>query len=309
MCLCVLGLSKRFSRIASHSRAPISSSETTSISSGSVLCSSSSPACDTARRIHPVDYMTIFAVAPDTTGQTALSGFPEFPSEKPDKSTLKSWLETTTEIANASGFGCFMRNEEPYEIAKLVARPRVPVPADATLAAAAASKNLDIDHANSLIKMERDAKMRELQNRFAAKLGQAMKKRASLRLASLRAKYQLKDTAGNAVPGSFNGAAMFEDLRTLMNAADDGTTYKKHLQTVERLRDTRLPNNCSPQEWSDRMTEFQLANELNEEPYAGAKLVKTMVGMLPKCWSTDVRQLVQAVKTSMDAEVDGTFAW
>ena len=60
--------------------------------------------------------MTIFAVAPDTTGQTALSGFPEFPSEKPDKSTLKSWLETTTEIANASGFGCFMRNEEPYEI-------------------------------------------------------------------------------------------------------------------------------------------------------------------------------------------------
>ena len=39
------------------------------------------------------------------------------------------------------------------------------------------------------------------------------------------------------------------------------------------------------------------------------RLMKTMIGMLPKCWSTDVRQLVQAVKTSMDAEVDGTFAW
>ena len=46
------------------------------------------------------------------------------------------------------------------------------------------------------------------------------------------------------------------------------------------------------------MTEFQLANELNEEPYAGAKLVKTMVGMLPKCWSTDVRQLVHAVQAA-----------
>ena len=39
------------------------------------------------------------------------------------------------------------------------------------------------------------------------------------------------------------------------------------------------------------------------------RLMKTMIGMLPKCWSTDVRELVQAVKTSMDVEVDGTFAW
>ena len=123
------------------------------------------------------------------------------------------------------------------------------------MAAAAESKNLDIDHANALIKMERDSKLRELQNRFAAKLGQAMKKRASLRLAALRKKHQLKDGHGNPVAGSFNGAAMWDDLVALMSESDDGATYKKHLQTVERLRDTRLPENCSPQLWSDRMTE------------------------------------------------------
>ena len=46
------------------------------------------------------------------------------------------------------------------------------------------------------------------------------------------------------------------------------------------------------------MIEFNKNNKHIEEPYTGTKLVKTMIGMLPKCWSTEVRLMKEKLETA-----------
>ena len=82
--------------------------------------------------------MSIFAAAPEDVGLANAIGFPEFPSEEPDKPILRVWVDVAAETSNTLGFGCFMRDELPFEVAKLVPRPLLTVPGTADAAATAA---------------------------------------------------------------------------------------------------------------------------------------------------------------------------
>ena len=145
--------------------------------------------------------MSIFAAAPEDVGFANAIGFPEFPSEEPDKPILRVWVDVATETSNTLGFGCFMRGELPFEVAKLVPRPLLNVPADATAAAAVAIKNDEIRHNNGILKLEREAKLVEFKNRFAARLAKSMRRTAPLRLKMLKAKHCIKDGHGIAIIG------------------------------------------------------------------------------------------------------------
>ena len=75
--------------------------------------------------------MSVFAATPaDAALLSEASVYPEYPSEAPGKQALRVWIETFGERATNGGFGCFIRGEMPYDLAKLQERPLLPVPAD-----------------------------------------------------------------------------------------------------------------------------------------------------------------------------------
>ena len=143
--------------------------------------------------------MSIFAAAPDIMSGVAAdsTGFAEFPGEKPDKPSMKAWVEAFTEAANRTGVGFIMRGSVPVELVKLAPRELIPVPADAALASAVNAKNLEIEHANHLNALDYDAKLIEVHNRFASRLQTAMKRTAPMRLEALQCNNVMKDASGD----------------------------------------------------------------------------------------------------------------
>ena len=72
--------------------------------------------------------MSNFAAVSAAPNNVTANGFPEFPGENPTKVQLEEWIEAWDEDMNQAGFGAFTRGELPYDVAKLVARPLLPVP-------------------------------------------------------------------------------------------------------------------------------------------------------------------------------------
>ena len=208
--------------------------------------------------------MSIFAAAPDIMSGVAAdsTGFAEFPGEKPDKPSMKAWVEAFTEAANRTGFGFIMRGSVPVELVKLAPRELIPVPADAALASAVNAKNLEIEHANHLNALDYDAKLIEVHNRFASRLQTAMKRTAPMRLEALQCNNVMKDGSGDVVKGSYHGGNMWEELVALLSEPCEDAVMKKNLKVVEYLRDNRVDDNCSPDQWSVRMIKFNTANRL-----------------------------------------------
>ena len=67
-----------------------------------------------------------------------------------------------------------MRGAVPVELLKLAPRALIPVPSDAALAPAVNAKNLEIAHLNAMNKIEYEAKLVEVYNRFASRLQTAI---------------------------------------------------------------------------------------------------------------------------------------
>ena len=233
--------------------------------------------------------MSIFALgeeSADKLSSLAMGGFPVFPGEHPTKAQLEPWLDAWTEDLNTSGFGAFTRGEIPVECLKLkVTRALLAVPSDAAAAAVIDAKNADITAANDAMKDEFDSKLVELKNRLAGKLSRAMRPHAKVRLKALLSSCKIGSD------GSYDGEKMWKALVALKNDAESDADMKVHQKTVERLRDTPLDNNCSPQDWEVRMTEFQTSNDLTSRPLDGEELTKVYLGMMPECMGADQRRV------------------
>ena len=101
---------------------------------------------------------------------TTSSGFPDFPGEHPSKADVERWITAWTEDLGTSGYGAFTRNEVPYEVVKLKQlRPLLRVPADPAAKAVIDGKNADITAANDAMKIEYEAKLKELKNVWLAR--------------------------------------------------------------------------------------------------------------------------------------------
>ena len=153
-----------------------------------------------------------------------------------------------------------MRGAVPVELFTLAPRASIPVPSDAALASAVNAKNLEIAHLNAMNKIEYEAKLVEVYNRFASRLQTAMKRTAPMRLYVLQSENKMKDDAGMAIEGSFHGGDMWKKLIELLDDPCEDAVMKKNLKIVEGLRDKRVVDNCSPDQWSARMIEFNTAN-------------------------------------------------
>ena len=144
-----------------------------------------------------------------SSGNGGKASFPEYPGEAPTKSVQITWCETWSEDLIGIGCSALLRGSLPVEIKKLADRVLLPVPADAALAITVNSENARIEHQNKINKMEREEKVREIENRVASKLRRALRPKAPLLLKTLLAASIHVDVTGAAIDDSFNGIEMF----------------------------------------------------------------------------------------------------
>ena len=197
------------------------------------------------------------------------TSFPEFPAENPSKYQLKEWLDTYKDDLINIGYGPVLRGESPRECAKLVDRAKLTLPTDPSAAVIAAAENAKIDAFNTANQIERDSIEREYRSRLGAKLAKSLKSKARLRLDGLKTSHPLKKPDGTIVPNAYDGKEMWDALENL-HADDDGEgMVKKRQKRVEEIRDTKLHDNVSPQQFADVLVEFNDLNALIDQPYTG----------------------------------------
>ena len=142
------------------------------------------------------------------SGKTSVSGFPDFPEEKPSKLALERWCDTWYEDLSTAGFSSVLRGEEPFELKKLAERELLPVPADPSAAASIAAKNEEIKHSNKINKSERECRLREIKNRIAQKIKRALRPKAGLLLKKLLKEHAVKDDDDEVIEDCYDGVAM-----------------------------------------------------------------------------------------------------
>ena len=135
-----------------------------------------------------------------------------------------------------------------------------------------------------------------MRNRLASRLAKSMGTTAALRLLALQTKHAYKKADGSVIVHSFNGEAMFVELVKLLDEVETDRDVKKHLKNVEKLRDTPMHDNCTGQEWSERMVDFNKSNMHIDVPYADLRFSKLIVGMMPKILATRAAVMVDKLK-------------
>ena len=113
-----------------------------------------------------------------------------------------------------------------------------------------------------------------------------METTAQLRLLGLQTKHSVKKADGSVVPYSFDGEAMWLELVKLLDETETDKDVKKYIKQIEALRDTPIDDNCTSQQWSERMVAVNKCNLHVDVPYAGVRFSKLIVGMMPKNLAT-----------------------
>ena len=250
---------------------------------------------------HTVDHPMSGLASAIASAETASdkTSFPDFPAENPSKHELKEWLDVFKDDLITAGFGPVLRGETPRECAKLVDRVPLTLPSEPAAAVVAAAENAKIDAFNKANQLERESVVREYHSRLGAKIAKALKPMARLRLDGLKTAHPLKQADGvTVVPNAYHGKDMWDALEGL-HADDDGEGMaKKRQQRVEEIRDTKLPDNVSPQQFADVMVEFNEINELIDQPYTGAAYSKLVIGIIPENLEADERALKRELNTA-----------
>ena len=129
-----------------------------------------------------------------------------------------------------------------------------------------------------------------------------MRPTAGLRLKKLLTDHQVK-VGGTALEDCYDGIAMFKELEALEKEDVGEYDLKRFRYAYEKMRDKKLPENCTPQVFATRANVFlRDVNPYLEVPLEGARLSKFFIDLLPGPLSSDARQLKRAVKA--DSSID-----
>ena len=198
------------------------------------------------------------------SGNGGKASFPDYPGENPTKSVIIAWCDTWQDDLTGIGCSAPLRGELPHEIKKLVDRRLLPVPADAALAVSVTNENARITDLNAANEIERQDKLREIQNRVAGKLKRALRPKAPLLLKALLTKYQHRVSAAadaDLVDESYDGIAMFKAIKAKSKEAVDRNDQLKYTKAMEKIRDNKLADNVTG--FADRVN---LAVQLQDQP-------------------------------------------
>ena len=154
-------------------------------------------------------------------------------------------------------------------------------------------ENMRIEATNKKNKEESDAKLLEMRNRVYIKLSIALKSKAPLLLGKLKGEYPEKDEHGAIIPDAYDGIAMFvKGLAGLLKEDMREYDRKKYQAVYEKIRDSKCPDNSTPEMYSKRIDAFLgKVNPFLETPLIGDKLGLFLLSQLPESAGADERRI------------------
>jgi hypothetical protein len=240
-------------------------------------------------------------IAADDGHSDKTTSFPDFPGEKPSKSALIRWCETWTDDLNGAGYATLLRGEIPFEVQKLTPRTLIPVPEGLEVLQRRSfeAENAKIDHQNAINVRERDLRLLEMRTRLASKLGKALRPKAPVLLKKLQGEHKAfrlnfdgtttADIYGDTI---YDGVAMFLAIVATKNKPTGEYDTKKFQKLYERFRDSKAPDNVTPDAFSNRLNGFTVhINPFIENPLAGERLGRFILEQLPASLGADGRTL------------------
>eukprot|EP00965_Chrysotila_dentata_P127349 4211525-Pleurochrysis_carterae.AAC.1 len=127
-----------------------------------------------------------------------------------------------------------------------------------------------------------------------------MRAKAGLRLRKLQLACGVTGHAGH-----YDGVAMFNTLKAELASGTDAYDAEMHEKAVEQLRDNPLHDNCSGQDFADKIQ--QLLRDHNPYlpvPYTGERLGRLIIRLLPRDLDVDGRALLRTLEDSGEIRDD-----
>eukprot|EP00965_Chrysotila_dentata_P097670 3229289-Pleurochrysis_carterae.AAC.1 len=116
-----------------------------------------------------------------------------------------------------------------------------------------------------------------------------MRPRAGLKLRKLQDAHALP-----LYPSMYNGAQMYKELKDELNNLHDAHDADEHERAIKRMRDELLPDNCSGQDFADKVnTLIRDYNPYISVPYARERLGRLIIKFLPAALTGEGRALLR----------------
>eukprot|EP00965_Chrysotila_dentata_P054508 1808926-Pleurochrysis_carterae.AAC.1 len=106
---------------------------------------------------------------------------------------------------------------------------------------------------------------------------------------------KLQDTHALPIyPSMYDGVQMYKELKDELSNLHDAHDADKHERAIERMRDELLPDNCTGQDFADKVnTLIRDHNPYILVPYAGEKLGRLIIKFLPAALPGEGRALLR----------------
>eukprot|EP00965_Chrysotila_dentata_P069690 2302076-Pleurochrysis_carterae.AAC.2 len=170
-----------------------------------------------------------------------------------------------------------LRGELPTAALSLTPRNLDDIPPIATTTtgpgAARAALRAQVEHENKMKQESKEAMVQDYSNRIASLQATAMRRKASMKLK------KLQDTHAFLMnPSVYDGVQMFKELKHKLANLHDAYDADEHEREVERIRDDLLPDNCTSQDFADKVnTLIRDHNPYVQVPYVGERLGRPII--------------------------------
>eukprot|EP00965_Chrysotila_dentata_P113081 3736288-Pleurochrysis_carterae.AAC.1 len=106
-------------------------------------------------------------------------------------------------------------------------------------------------------------------------------------------------------PSMYDGVQMFKELKDELANLHDAYDADEHERDIERMRDELLPDNCSGQDFADKVNVLiRDHNPYIQVPYMGERLGRLIIKFLPAALAGEGRALLRELieKKVLDKE-------
>ena len=237
-------------------------------------------------------------------GASGRSEWSDFPGEDPPRAKLRDWLDQWDDNLKSIGYNNLLIDRMLPALEELAPRPLLAedggrdaegnlIPLDPKSLATIIVENSRIKDLNARNAAKQVSHLNEYRSRLAARLQRALRPKAPILLKKLETdEYCNLDVNGEIILGSYNGVAMYKTLKKKLDDSLDSTDVDTYTRLSEKFRDTKLPDNCSAQAFSEHMNKFNVKiNPFIDVPYKAERLSKLIINLLPQGLASEGRAI------------------
>ena len=247
--------------------------------------------------------MTSLTLGSEQSAVKSDAWLPVWPAEELTPQQLEEFFKQADPLITARGFDYDVRGETRPDLMRFERLHDMDGLSELT--ESEAGGKLQMQKHNAMIKKmnaenaqmmaEGIAALAQSRNLLASAITLSMRPKAPLRLDELLSKHELASK-----PGTYNGTQMWKELKTLRGKRSDFQDQIDHDRALEQLRDRRLEDGCSVQDFSDKINMLKQHHlPYLQRPFKDdAAVAEFFIDLMPAKNDTDGRLLKEKLQDS-----------